>query len=398
MYTNIFRQNIRMKMSATDTTVRKVLLSVLFATLIVTAGCAGIHSGESRNGSETPTSTTMNEMHNTSSADGVDLRRISIPDNGSVTRSGELDRGDPKSGNKYYEPIQVDAVEGQVVNITMRAENGNPGLRIVNPDGNVTATISNKSGTATGFIRGSFAQTGRYTIEATSVSQNTTFNYSLTIERSEDRKEEETLLAGSKSEFSETEKYLAFGRDMAYATAETADYGQYSRNVTGTEFQSNVSGPDIQANASADYIVITYQTSNNNTFSKLQDIDNAFLLSHQNLWETYTDLGNDTSVAEDGSWVPDIVFLRGLNESGELYRTHFITTDWARTYAQSDKNESAIDRYLMRHGSTTRIGPGAPYNRSNYPQVTPISDEEFPEAYWNFTFDGGSTLADLYRD
>jgi|GEM_PF-2109049 uncharacterized protein YceK len=384
-----------METSATDTTVRQALLSVLLASLMMTAGCAGILSDESSsNGAGTATSTTTagDRTNNTSSAGGVDLRSISIPDNGSVTRSGELDRGDPKNGNKYYEPVQVAAVEGQLVNITMRAENGNPGLRVVNPDGNVTAIISNESGTTTGIIDGQFAQTGLYTIEATSAPQNATFSYSLTFERVKIETESDELLAGPRSEYNETEQYLTFARDVALVTADVSDVGLYSLNATGTEFQSNVSGPDIQANASVDYAVITYEVGDSNALSRLNEIDTTFMTAYSNLWGNYQNLGNDTSTPEDKSWVPEIIFLRGLNESGELYRTHFITQDWARTYERTGND----DRYASQHGSTTRIGRGAPYNRSNYPKITTITDAEFPRAYRNYTFPDGTTLGERY--
>lgn len=387
-----------MKTFTTDTTARQAILSILLASLLVTAGCAGILTGESSSneaGTSTPTVTAGERVNdttnNTNSADSVDLRSISIPENGSVTRSGELDRGDPKSGNKYYEPIQIAAVEGQAVNITLKAENGNPGLRIVNPDGNVTAITSNESGNAAGIIGGQFSQTGRYTIEATSAGPNATFNYSLTVERIEIG---DQLLAGPRSGYNETEQYLTFARDVAYVTADVSEHGLYSLNVTGSSFESNVRGPDIQANASADYAVITYIVGDSNALSRLNDIDVAFMTSYATMWENYQNLSANSSTPEDESWVPEIIFLRGLNESGELYRTHFITTDWARTYAQTGND----DKYAERHGSTTRIGPGAPYNRSEYSRITPISDEEFPEVYWNFTFAGGSTLADLYKD
>jgi len=387
-----------MKTSATDTTARQAILSILLAGLLVTAGCAGILNGESSSnveGTSTPTGTARERVNdttnNTSSAVGTDLRGISIPENGSVTRSGELDRGDLKKGNKYDGPVQVAAVEGQARNITVRAEHGNPGLRIVNPDGNVTAITSNVSGNAAEIIGGQFTQTGHYTIEATSAGPNATFNYSLTVERIEIG---DQLLAGPRSGYNETEQYLTFARDVAYVTADVSEHGLYSLNVTGSNFEANVSGPDIQANASADYAVITYIVGDSNALSRLNDIDVAFMTSYATLWENYQNLSANSSTPEDDSWVPNIIFLRGLNESGELYRTQFITQDWARTYERTGND----DKYAERYGSTTRIGRGAPYNRSNYPLITPITDEEFPEVYWNFTFAGGSTLADLYRD
>jgi len=362
---------------------------------MVTAGCAGILSDRtSSNGAGTPTATATagSGTNNTSTADGVDLRNISVPDNGSVTRSGELDRGDPQSGNKYYEPVEVAAVEGQVVNITMRAANGNPGLRVVNPDGNVTAVISNESGTATGIIGGQFAQTGRYTIEATSAAQNATFNYSLTVERVEIETESEGLLAGPRSGYNETEQYLTFARDVAFVTADVREIGLYSLNVTGTEFQSNVSGPDIQANASADYAVITYKQGDSNVLSRLNKIDTTFMTAYSNLWGAYRNLSADSSEPKNESWVPEIIFLRGLNETGELYRTQFITKDWARAYERTGNNE----RYETRHGSTTRIGPGDIHSDPDSPLTTTITDEEFPQAYRNYTFADGTTLGERY--
>ncbi|PSP84946.1 hypothetical protein BRC96_04115 [Halobacteriales archaeon QS_6_64_34] len=279
----------------------------------------------------------------------------------------------------------------------MRAENGNPGLRVVNPDGNVTAVISNESGTATGILGGQFAQSGRYTIETTSVNDNATFNYTLTVERVDlEEIRDDELLAGPRSEYNETERYLTFARDVAIVTADITDSGRYSLNATETNFQSNVSGPDIQANVSADYAIITYKVGDTNELSRLDDMDTGFMVSYSTMWSNYQNLSANPSRPEDESWVPEVIFLRGLNESGELYRTHFITQDWARTYEQSNKNATDREKYYAQHGSTTRIGPGAPYNRSNYPRVTPISDEGFPQVYRNYTFPDGTTLEERY--
>jgi len=394
-----------MKVSTTDTTVRQALLSVLLASLVVTAGCSGILSGDNGSdgaGTATPTATTGDGANNSSTADGVDLRSISIPDNGSVTRSGELDRGDPKSGQKYYEPVQVAAVEGQVVNITMRAENGNPALRIRNPDGNVTAVISNESGTATGFLRGQFGQTGRYTIEPTSVEQNATFNYTLTVERidvEEIRSGSDELLSGPRSEYNETEQYLTFARDVTIIAAGLSDQNRsaWSIDYVGTQFESsNVSGPDVQANASGDYAVITYKVGDDNTVSHLNDFKVAFTVSYANMLESYRNLGNDTTDPANESWVPDIIFFRGINETGELRQTHFITTEWAAQYSET-RND---DRYAAQWGSTLRIGQGDIHTDSEESGATTITDEEFPEAYWapdtGYTYPDGTTLRELY--
>jgi len=389
-----------MKVSTTDTTIRQALLSVLLASLMVTAGCAGILSDEGSNGG-TPTSTATagGGANNTSSADGVDLRSISIPDNGSVARSGELDRGDPKSGNKYYEPVQVAAVEGQVVNITMRAENGNPGLRIVNPDGNVTQVVSNDTGNLAGFLGGKFTQSGRYTIEATSANDNATFNYTLTIERVDiEEIRDDELLDGPRSGYNETEQYLTFARDVTLIAANLSDQNKsaWSIDYVGTQFESsNVSGPDIQASASGDYAVITYKVGDSNALSHLNDFKVAFTVSYANMLEGYVDLG-DTTDPRNESWVPDMIFFRGINETGELRRTHFITTEWAAQYSETKNN----DRYAAQWGSTLRIGPGAIHNDPEESGATTITDEEFPQAYWDpgkgYVYPDGTTLRERY--
>jgi len=393
-----------MKVSTTDTTVRQALLSVLLASLVVTAGCSGILSddnGSDGAGTATPTATTGDGANNSSTADGVDLRSISIPDNGRVTRSGELDRGDPKNGQKYYEPVQVAAVEGQVVNISMRAENGNPALRIVNPDGNVTQIVSNESGTATGFIGGQFTQTGRYTIEATSVAQNATFNYSLTVERidaEEIRSESDELLSGPRSEYNETEQYLTFARDVTLIAANLSDQNKsaWSIDYVGTQFESsNVSGPDVQASASGDYAVITYKVGDNNALSHLNDFKIAFGVSYASMLEGYGDIG-DTTDPRNESWVPDMIFFRGINETGELRQTHFITTEWAAQYSET-RND---DRYAAQWGSTLRIGPGDIHTDPEESGATTITDEEFPQAYWDpdtgYVYPDGTTLRERY--
>jgi len=367
-----------MEISINDTTGRQALLSVLLASLIVTAGCAGILSdGGDSGGGATPTPTS-GESGGDTAANGTDLRSVSIPDNGSVTASGELDRGDPTNGSKYYEPIQVAAAEGDTVNISVETEGGSPELRVINPDGNVSATVSNVSGNDTGFTFSTFGQTGRYTLEATSVSENATFNYTLTIERAERGGE---LFGGPMEQWNETEQYLEFSQDFTSVTAETSDYGSFS---------TNVSLDYVQANASGDYAIITYGIHPDLNFTQTNEIDVNFRLAYKNLYQSYSKFGDNSSMAENETWAPEIIFFRGVNqETGELHRTTFLTLEWAKQYAEDDDN----DVYAGWYYSTLRYGPGNQY----YDPETGVTYETFPQNYWNYTYPAdNSTLAERY--
>lgn len=388
-----------MKLSTTDTTSRRVLLSILLASLVITSGCAGFLSGDSSGATETETATATsattpapNSSDTNSGATGTDLRSISIPDSGSVTAEGELDSGDPQSGGKYYEPVQVAAVENQTVNITMISEGPSPGLRVRNPDGNVTFVISNETGTATGIVFGTFSQTGRYTLEPTSVADNATFDYTLTIERTErperNTDEDRELFEGDADGWNETERYLF----KTYSHAVVAEaYTERSDTRTLAELPTNltrgVSNGDITANATGDYAVITYEMPADYSFRQRTELDTALYLSYK---AELNQTRNDDS--EDESWVPDIIFYRGVdNETGEVVRTTFYTKGLADQYLADEITSDDAFGHII---STERWGPASDvYDDEDFDQVT---DEEFPQVYYNYTYPDGTTLAEKY--
>ena len=179
-----------MTMSMTDTTVRQVVLSIFVAGLLLSAGCTGVLTDDSSSGGNASTSTSTSDTPQNGSASdtGTDLRSATIPETtgNTTTYAGELDTSDPKSDGRYYEPIQIAAVEGQRMTIVAEAEGDhNPEMRVVDPTGNVSRIQRSETGNTTGFLGGEFSQSGRYTFEVTSVAENDTFNYTLAIERVE---------------------------------------------------------------------------------------------------------------------------------------------------------------------------------------------------------------------
>jgi len=355
---------------SSETELRQAGLSVLLASLIVTSGCAGLLP----NTNEAETSTSTPEKR----TNGTDLRSISFPVNGSITVSGELDHGDPKQNNKLYEPVQIDTVEGQLLNITMEAEHGNPTLRIVNPDGNVTQTLSSENQSTVTFSGRELSQSGRYTLEATSDDQNAMFNYTLTIEQVD---QDDALFAGDGAQWNETEQYLSSGEDFSIATQGTTQYGT---------FPTNASKNSLRANATGDYLVVTYNMSPDLNFTQKNLIDVTLRISYINLIKKYKEFGNNSNTLTNVTWVPEIIFFKGVsNETGELHRTTFLTAEWAREYLAGGK----WNHYAGWYYSTIRQGPGSP----SYDPEDGITNEEFPQAYHNYTYPGdNSTLAERY--
>jgi len=373
----------------TDTTTRQALLSALLAALIVTSGCAGLLSGEGNTdetevGTSTPRPAQEDGEKRTN---GTDLRSMSIPENGSVSAAGELDHGDPSDGNKYYEPVQVAAVAGQRVNVTVETENGNPAIRVVDPDGNTTAAVSNETGNKTGLFRADVTQTGGYTFEVTSVDQNATFNYTLNIERVE-IEDEDGLLKGDARTWNQTEQYLFATQSFAIVVNQ---YTDRSDTRTLADVPYNVSKGNISANATGDYAVITYEMPADYSFNQRNELDVAFQLSYEGLVNQSRQGNNPVT---DESWVPEIIFFKGVdNETGELVRTTFYTKEWARQYVDGevDNIESGGNYY-----STEKWGPASElYDVGGFETVTA---DEFPQTYYNHTdrLPGNTTLAERY--
>jgi len=337
----------------------------------MTSGCAGllpVDTNEAETGTPTPEKRT----------NGTDLRSISLPENGSIMFSGELDHGDPKQGNKFYEPVQVDVAEGQLLNITMEAESGNPSLRIVNPDGNVTRTVSNENGNTVTLLTGKSLRSGRYAFEATSADRSDTFNYTVKIKRVE---RDDELFAGDAARWNKTEQYLNFGQDVSVVMEGTSPPGHYP---------TNASRDGLKANGTGDYLVLTYKISPKFNFTQKNKIDVSFMLTYKTLIGRYNEFRNNSTTPADETWAPEIIFFRGVsNETGELHRTTFLTAEWAREYLAGGE----WDHYAGWYYSTLRYGPGSP----GYDPEDGVTDDEFPQAYHNYTYPAdNSTLAERY--
>ncbi|WP_277540071.1 hypothetical protein [Haloarcula laminariae] len=376
----------------TDTPFRQAGLSVLLAALIVTAGCAGFLSDEGGTNEPDTSAPVSAEDGEAKRTNGTDLRTVSVPENGSVTASGELDYGDPIEGNRFYEPVQIAAVEGQVVNVTMKAENGNPNLRVVDPEGNVTQAVSNEEGDRERFIEREFRQSGHYTFEATSADRNATFNYTLTIERVKENKE---LFRGDVDQWNETEQYLIFSQDMAGVVSDvyTQEYGSTHSAVELPE-DANESG--LKANATGDYVIYTYEMPSEYNFTQRNTVDVTATLGYVKGIDRYGEFGNNTDTPTNQSWAPEIVFFKAVDpESGELVSTTFITKEWALRYQEDGETDEAFSYYMGDYYSTLRYGPGRGGDNSERDDT--IAPGEIPEAYYNYTNPRyNSTLAEKY--
>ena len=357
---------------------RRALLSVLLATLTLTAGCAGILSDAGGDG-ETTTPTGTAQSGQLTPVNGTDIRSITIPENGSATASGELDGSDPVVNHTVYEPVRFTADAGTQLNVTMQTEGGAPMLRLLGPNETVRNTTSaDESGTVQ-FTRITLNETGQYTLEATSVEPNTTFEYTLTVERHETE-----LFSGPLSSYNETERYLEFGQDFARAANATARYGKFT-NLVRKE--------TLRANATGDYVVMSYLMDPNLNGSQLIEIDSAILLTYSNLAESYRNLSDDPDTAEGEAWIPEVIFFRAVNAEGEIIRTDFVTAEWAREYDTVDEDG---DQYFSRYLSTNRYGPAnTAYNSSGGDYST--TQAEFPlETYEDYEFDNGTTFEERY--
>jgi len=367
---------------------RQALLRVLLATLIITSGCAGLLSEENSTNeggvTEASTQGPPQEEKEEKRTNGTDLRSMPIPENGSVSAAGELDHGDPSEGNKYYEPVQIAAVEGQIVNVTVEAENGNPGVRVVDPDGNTSDIVSNETGNKVGLFRTYVTQTGDYTFEITSVNQNATFNYTLNIEHVE-IEDEDGLLEGDARTWNMTEQYLFTSQAFGIGVNKYTSRG---------DVPYNVSEGGIAANATGDYAIITYEMPADYNFTQRTELDVAFQLSYEAVLNQSQENGDKSGAVLDESWVPEIIFFKGVdNETGELVRTTFFTKEWA---AQALEGEITGIESTGNYISTEKWGPASSlYDVEGFATVTA---GEFPQTYYNYTerLPGNTTLAERY--
>ncbi|MBX0295261.1 hypothetical protein [Haloarcula nitratireducens] len=316
---------------------RNLILPLLVATFLITAGCNGFDTSQnstspdgavSTPATETPTIALTPTPTPAAPENGTDLRSITLEQNEGVSAVGELDSGDPQNEEGHYEPVEFAAEAGTTVTITMGASTGNPKMRLVAPNGTLLNTNDvGGLGNAAMFEKIVLPDTGRYTVIATSSISNGTFEYILTIE-------EISGWAEDPSKWNETLQYTEFATDYRTVFSDPVD----NNNIT--------TGP---INTEDDYVVITYVMSPNSTREDLIDIDAAHLLTYKNLYEDY----RDESSAVNETWVPDRVYHRAVTPDGELYRTTYLTKEWAREYAETGE----IDPYMLRYYATLRQGP-----------------------------------------
>jgi|GEM_PF-2278034 len=111
----------------------------------------------------------------------ADLRSISY----GQTRSGEVDSTDPTGYYGHYEPVEFEASEGDVVTVTMES-GGDTRLILLDPTGQEIAENDDYDGDLNSQISEIGPLTsGTYTIVATTYSEDSLLEYSLSLERAD---------------------------------------------------------------------------------------------------------------------------------------------------------------------------------------------------------------------
>jgi hypothetical protein len=108
---------------------------------------------------------------------GEDLRSISYGE----TRTGEIRSGDPTREGELHEPVTFQGSAGDVVSIDMVA-NGDPLVRLVDPDGQEVAANDDFNGLDSRIESHTLEESGEYTIIATSYSSDEEFTYTLRLQ------------------------------------------------------------------------------------------------------------------------------------------------------------------------------------------------------------------------
>jgi len=343
------------------------ILTVFVATLLLTSGCSGVLSDV--DGSPTPTANASQESTESglTPANGTDLRRVSVPKNGSTTVSGELDGSDPVNGTTVYESVELTGEPGTHLNVTMETGGGLPAMRLVHPNGTVVATTQSAGLGTTRLSEITLRHGGNYTVEATSVDANTTFKYEFTVEEYD-----AGYFVGPKSTWNETEQYLSFGQDFATTAKNNTLNGQVSTRLYDW---------DIRPNPSEDYLVLSYRMDGENqTVRQRYYADQVVPLTYAKLDSFYQNVTNNPEYAENEPWAPEVIYLRTENPQGELYRTNFLRLEWARDYAKTGN----LTVYQARYVDTEREGPGSPRYEPGGDEST--NESQFPiETYDDYT-------------
>ena len=342
---------------------RRAILSILLVVLMITAGCSSGLSGVP--GGETPTEEQSTERHLTPTS-GTDLRSISLSENLTL-KKGELDGSDPRNDQTVYEPIQFTATAGTQVLIGMQHHDGEgePVIRVRSPNGSIVDIANNGEDGYAKFDVLTLNKTGRYTIEATSATPNTTFEYMLSVEKRPEN------FVGPMSTWGKKERYYEFASDLAInANSVMTNADTYNSSSPNADIS-----PLIEANASGDYAVVTYRMRTDLNGTQFLGVDWSLLNAYSYTVEEY-----ENSDTVDETWIPERVYFRGLTYDGELYRTHYVNTAWAREYIRTEETSDYGWRFL----ATRMNGPAHRAYESGGNFST--TDSEFPlGTYENYT-------------
>ncbi|MFC6862025.1 PPC domain-containing protein [Halomicroarcula sp. GCM10025817] len=253
---------------------------------------------------------------------------------------GEIDQQDPQVNDNHFEPVTLSGQKGTTVVVTMESESGDPYMEFVAPNGTVVASNEDywqRNDSAR--VNVTLPVNGEYTIRAMSTEPGETFEYWLTVSEwvhPNDR----GWFAGEMQKWNESERYAEF----------TADYQELASDDAVTIRPTR--GIDA-VNPVQDYAVVTYHLSSDDPSPReLMDIDTSLLISYTIMLDDYRTEYEQVNE----SWVPDRIYHRAMTPNGTLYRTTYITKEWADTYDLEDE----ITGYWFMYLSTEIEGPASP--------------------------------------
>lgn len=225
--------------------------------------------------------------------------------------------------------------------VTMRSGLGDPYTELVAPNGTVIASNDNHwSDNDSSLMNVTLPKTGEYVIRARSADSNETFEYWLTVSQWVHPNDREWF-AGDPQEWNESERYGEFVAD-------------YQSNANTSEWIDIRPTRGIEAvNPEQDYGVVTYYLSSSDPSpEELRSIDTALLLAYTIMLDDYR---NEYEQVNE-SWVPERIYHRAVTPNGALYRTTYITKEWADNYDLED----SIAGYWITYLSTEIEGPESP--------------------------------------
>jgi len=355
---------------------RHVALSVVIAALVVSAGCSSLLADEGQSPETTTEQNTRTESVTTSEtntsteptmpANGTDLRTVTIPENASerYTYTGEIDGGDSvlTGTNRYYEPVQFTAEAGTKINVSLSSIAHDPELQLRTPNGSTVAIDDDGGdGNDASITRFELNQTGQYTLVAAAAEPNTSFTYTLAVERYV-----EPNFQGEPSNWDEQSRYLEFGDDYRILAQNLSGGANEQVYVDSPdELEGNLTAGVYNVSTEDDYIIVRYYMDSNSTAMELVSIDAALQNAYYGLYDAYTEDENDPTNA---SWVPDRIYHIAYNYDGELFRTTYIDREWAVAFSEAGGigNTTARSSYANRYIATLRYGPAHPnYNIQN---------------------------------